>query len=272
MQGLAPVSRFLARAGSPCHAQADRPAAQGNVPLCHRQSAALFDTDCFIMVVRIPPGESVLHMSDEAPEDDPYELAPVAPRLNVPPLPQDQPGHIAAAPQPASRVLAYRSALVPGSNSGRSALDVEKFIRQTVPLWLLTGGLLIEGLVTFLRFPKNPNAAIVHLLLNVGIGTVLMMAGVVIAARVRQIDIGSIATALLRLAALIVAVAAVSDILAPIAFIVPFGGLALLVLNFVLYFALLGTFFDLDQSDTWYCLCVIVLINLGVYFSVRFLL
>jgi hypothetical protein len=36
--------------------------------------------------------------------------------------------------------------------------------------------------------------------------------------------------------------------------------------QFVLYFALLGALFDLDESDTWYCMMVIFLIRLLVYF------
>ena len=30
-------------------------------------------------------------------------------------------------------------------------------------------------------------------------------------------------------------------------------------------------FFDLDESDTWYCVSVIFLINLAVYFAMMFL-
>jgi hypothetical protein len=44
------------------------------------------------------------------------------------------------------------------------------------------------------------------------------------------------------------------------------GGLAGLGVQFVLYFALLGALFDLDESDTWYCVWVIFLVRLAVYF------
>jgi hypothetical protein len=38
------------------------------------------------------------------------------------------------------------------------------------------------------------------------------------------------------------------------------------VAEFVLYFALLGVLFELDESDTWYCVCVIFLVRLAAYF------
>jgi hypothetical protein len=57
----------------------------------------------------------------------------------------------------------------------------------------------------------------------------------------------------------------------PIALFIPFGGIAVLIVNFILYFALLGMFFDLDESDTWYCVSVIFLVNLAVHFAMMFL-
>jgi hypothetical protein len=37
--------------------------------------------------------------------------------------------------------------------------------------------------------------------------------------------------------------------------------------EFVLYFALLGALFDLDQGDTWYCVLVIFLVRVAVFFT-----
>lgn len=50
---------------------------------------------------------------------------------------------------------------------------------------------------------------------------------------------------------------------------VPFGWLIVWVLVFCFYFALIGAFFDLDQSDTWYCVMIIFLIRLAVALAVR---
>jgi hypothetical protein len=101
-------------------------------------------------------------------------------------------------------------------------------------------------------------------------GTVLMLAGVMLTAKIRGIEIGSFWSAALRVAAISVAPAAVGDILMPLAWLIPFGGLLQLGVQFVLYFALLGVLFDMDESDTWYCVMMIFLINLGIYFLLRF--
>jgi len=94
----------------------------------------------------------------------------------------------------------------------------------------------------------------------------LMMVGVFLAAKFRGIQIGSFWTAVLKLAAISVAPSAVGDLLMPIAMLVPlFGGLLVLIVQFILYFALLGALFDLEESDTWWCVWVIFLIYLGVF-------
>jgi hypothetical protein len=89
---------------------------------------------------------------------------------------------------------------------------------------------------------------------------------VLLAAKIRKIDIGSFWSAALRLAAIGVAPIAVTDLLWPLRYVMCLGGLLILGVQFVLYFALLGALFDLDQSDTWYCVLVIFLVYLGVYF------
>jgi hypothetical protein len=153
-------------------------------------------------------------------------------------------------------------------------LDVEKVTKQSLPLWLLTVGLLVECAITFFRAKfwwSDPNLAILHLLFNVGLSTIVMMIGVLIAAKVRQISIGSLPSAMLRLAALIIATDAVSDLLTPAAYFIPAGGIVLLLANFALYFALLGTLFDLDEDDTWYCVCVIFILHVALYFALLFL-
>ena len=39
------------------------------------------------------------------------------------------------------------------------------------------------------------------------------------------------------------------------------------VIDLYMPLALLGALFGLDQSDTWYCVCVIFLVNVATYFS-----
>jgi hypothetical protein len=46
---------------------------------------------------------------------------------------------------------------------------------------------------------------------------------------------------------------AVGNLVMPVAtFVSFFGGLGVLAMQFVPYFALLGALFDLEESDTWY--------------------
>jgi len=210
-----------------------------------------------------------------------YPSVPISPDLSGDEMGRDPYAIAPATPQKATRVkpvealpmsaLVYRSG-APGAV--KRELDVDKLTKQTLPLWLLTIGLLVEGGITYLRatyWSMSPNIVLLYFLLDVGVGTLVMMAGVLIAARVRQIPIGSIPGAMLRLAALIIATDAASDILMPIALFIPAGGILLLLVNFALYFALLGTFFDLDESDTWYCVSVIFILHVAMYFGVRFL-
>ena len=75
-----------------------------------------------------------------------------------------------------------------------------------------------------------------------------------------------------RLAAISVAPAAAADLLAPMFALIPLGGLVLLVAQFAVYFALIGALFDLDQNDTWYCVCVIFLVRLAVFFTLMYAL
>ena len=61
-------------------------------------------------------------------------------------------------------------------------------------------------------------------------------------------------------------------VLGPVFAFIPFGGLIVWVVEFCLYFALLGVFFDLDESDTWYCVCIIFMVSLAGYFLLPWIL
>jgi hypothetical protein len=197
-----------------------------------------------------------------AEEDDLYDLAP-------PTVPQTAAPKRKAGGAPVSGVvpLAYRTP--PGGPSART--DERKLKDQYLPLWLLGGGVAIEVVAAFLRQHTVEGA-----LRSVGIeligGTILMLAGIMLAARWRAIELGRFWTVVLKLAAISVAPSAVVRIFSPMLNFIPFGGLVGWVGEFVLYFALLGVLFDLDESDTWYCVCVIFLVRLAVYFALLALL
>jgi hypothetical protein len=136
-----------------------------------------------------------------------------------------------------------------------------------MPLWLLGGGVAVEVIAAFLRDGLAPIA-----LIDVGFeliaGTVVMLAGIFLAARLRGLQLGSFWIAAFKLSAISVAPAAALDLVSPLLRVVPLGGLLGLAGNFVLYFALLGALFDLEESDTWYCVWVIFLVRLAVYFAI----
>jgi hypothetical protein len=100
-------------------------------------------------------------------------------------------------------------------------------------------------------------------------GTPLALLAVFIAARSRGFKLGPLPEAILKLMAVTIAPSAAMLLLQyPLSY-VPFGFVLAIVAWFVLYFALIGVFFDLDQSDTWLCVWLIFLINFGVSIASR---
>jgi hypothetical protein len=192
-----------------------------------------------------------------------YDFAPQAPAAveAVVPLKSSMP------------TLAYRMppTATPGDSGGR--VDTETLKNRHIPLWLLGGGAVIELISSLIWERGGLGAAMNHVVVQIVGGTVLMMIGVFLAAKIRGVQIGSFWTAALKLAAISVAPAAVGDLVAPIAILVPFfGGLVVLGVQFVLYFALLGALFDLEESDTWYFVWVIFFIDLGFFVLMRWVL
>jgi hypothetical protein len=137
------------------------------------------------------------------------------------------------------------------------------------PLWLIGCSVVIR-VAGALWMSRIPEASVSVALFRVGaemiIGTIVMLAGVLAAAKFRGIQLGSFWVAILKLSAVSIAPSAVTTLLTPMLGFIPFGGLILWAIGFATYFALLGTFFDLDESDTWYCVMVIFVINVAIYF------
>lgn len=193
-------------------------------------------------------------------DDEMYDLAPggAAPEKPAP--------AVAAGPPPgASPTLSYRTppALDPGVQD--RGVDPDLLKKRYAPLWILCGGLVVEIVSEYFQHAGNLQGALMDIGIGLIAGTIIMLAGVMFAAKVRQIDIGSFGSAALRLAAVSVAPGAVVTLLQPLAHIFCFGWIILLGIQFLLYFALLGALFDLDESDTWFCVITIFVINLGVY-------
>jgi hypothetical protein len=196
-------------------------------------------------------------MGDPSPDDAEYDLAP--PTASV--TPAQRPKRSDASSR-APAVLCYQT----GKTDPAAPAEPEAIKNFYMPAWLLCGGIVIETAAAFLR-RGSTQLALERLGIGLAAGTVLMLVGVLIAARVRQIDLGNFWTAVFKLAAISIAPGAVVTLLSPVLDHIPFGGLIGWVGEFVLYFALIGALFDLDQDDTWYCVAVIFLVQLGVYFA-----
>ena len=158
--------------------------------------------------------------------------------------------------------LAYQAAPV-GVERG---FDERRFTDFQLPLALLCGGIVIEVVAGLFR-TSTFELAMRHVGIDLIAGTILMLAGIIPAARWRGVELGSFWTVVLKLAAITVAPSAVVRLVSPVLNVVPLGWLVGWIGEFVLYFALLGVLFDLDESDTWYCVCVIFLVRLAVYFT-----
>lgn len=159
------------------------------------------------------------------------------------------------------RTLAYLSP----KDQARAGNDPQTIRDLYLPLWLLGGGVLVEVIGAAIR-ERNVTAALMYVGVELVFGTIVMLAGLLLVSRIRQIDLGRFWVAVFKLSAVSVAPAALVTLLTPALNVIPLGMLLGWAGGFVLYFALLGALFDLDQSDTWYCVCVIFLVRLAVYF------
>ncbi|MFI5381248.1 MAG: hypothetical protein ACHRHE_18275 [Tepidisphaerales bacterium] len=197
-----------------------------------------------------------------APTDDLYDIAPETARLA---------SAVPTVAPPQETVLAYQR---PGAATVAAPVDAyfpDKVKDFQMPLVLLAGGVIIECIAGWWTSSRTGGGAL-HALSRIGIevvlGTGLMLVALFAAARFRGIDLGRFWTAVLKLAAISVAPSALMTLLmVSLRFVPVFGGLLAWVAGFCFYFALIGAFFDLDQSDTWYCVMVIFLVKLAVFFA-----
>jgi hypothetical protein len=194
----------------------------------------------------------------ESPQDPPqdataYDLAAQPPRREP------------VTPAPPKIALAYRAP----KDESPSQSDPETLKNLHMPMWLLGGGVAIEVVAALLAQRGGIVAALATVAAQLIVGTVFMLIGILWAVKFRGIALGPFWIAVFKIAAISVAPAAPVAIFTPFLNHLPLGGLIGLAAEFVLCFALLGVLFDLDQSDTWYCVCVIFIAHLAVYFSLE---
>jgi len=103
-------------------------------------------------------------------------------------------------------------------------------------------------------------------------GTIVMLGAIFFAAKRRGFKIGRFWAAVLKLSAVSLAPSAVMTLLSLFLRFVPFGDIINWIVGFCLYFALIGAFFDLDEPDTWYCVAIMFIVNIGIWLGARWLL
>lgn len=175
--------------------------------------------------VRCPCGQVLRCPDAPVPDDVMYDLAP------EPGKPQRSHGPA----KPIVSTLSYQTPrkVIPAGQP--TSADTETLKNQYIPLWLLGGGVVIELFAAFVLNWHNLPAAMIRVSVGIIGGTILMLAGVFLTAKIRGIQIGSFWSAALRLAAISVAPAAIGDLIMPITRVIPFiGGLLQLGVQFVL--------------------------------------
>jgi len=102
--------------------------------------------------------------------------------------------------------------------------------------------------------------------LEMVVGSAVLLVAILIAGKRRQIDFGPLPVAVFKLFAIVLGPTGVALLAAPLFIWIPgAGGLIYWIVEFCLYFAFIGALFDLDQSDTWYCVKVAFLVRIAIY-------
>jgi hypothetical protein len=163
-------------------------------------------------------------------------------------------------PSEAPGVLSYRA---PGLDKPPMA-DAEEIKDRYLPVGVLIGGVAIELLVAAI-WPRRASQPLLEMVTDLTFGTALLMLAMWIASRLRHIDLGRPRDALLKLAAISIGPAAMLQFAWPILVILPLGIIVGFTAEFVLFFALLGAMFDLDEADTWFCVMLIFIVRVASY-------
>ena len=200
---------------------------------------------------------TIVRMTDPAHDEGVYDFAE-----ELPPKKAVKPLRLEAPATPG--VLPYRAF----KEDKPKPADTETIKDVYLPLGLLAGGVLVETLAAAI-WSHHVASALAEMTVDLTLGTGVMLGAMMLAAKLRNINLGKIGVAAYKLAAISIAPAALVEFLAPIARYIPLGGILGLVLEFVLFFALLGALFDLDESDTWYCVWTIFLTRVGIYVLLR---
>jgi hypothetical protein len=184
--------------------------------------------------------------------EKPTRAAPTITPHHVMPLEYRRPGALAAEPPAADRWFPDRvkDLYLPATLIGLGVL-----VRLGYYL-LWRGG--ASGIVSVLN----------NIALEMVVGSAVLLVAILIAGRLRRIDFGPLPVAVFKLFAVVLGPEGAALLAAPLFIWIPLaGGLIYWIIEFCLYFAFLGALFDLDQSDTWYCVMVAMVVRIALYFG-----
>lgn len=146
----------------------------------------------------------------------------------------------------------------------------QRVIDLHLPLWALTGGIVIEVAVALVRGRESLAAVrgeMIAVAIALSVGTVATIAGMFVAAWLERIDLGPWRIAAFKLAATSVAATGAGALIHMIFGPIPIAGLLSLGGEFIVCFALIGALFTLDHGQTWFCVIVIFVVNLAVFLA-----
>jgi hypothetical protein len=194
-------------------------------------------------------------------DDNLYEIAPGTPATK-PRVAREQGGRTPG------RENLTQPAPLPYAQKHEVEFPPEDVIHRKAPIVLLAAGLTILFAMAWRdATPGNVLDAFGRLGTELLLSTALMLGCVYLAARVRQFNVGPFSQAIIKLMAVSVAPLGAMVLASLVLRFIPFGWIAVAIGGFCLHFALLGVFFDLDQEDTWYVVCIIFIANVAVQFA-----
>jgi hypothetical protein len=201
--------------------------------------------------------------SPSTSDEELYDLAPSP----EPATPASAPAHAVHATVPGpQQTIQYQRAEVTAA-SGADRYFPDRIRDLWLPVALIGGGTVIEFGSALLHGRGSLETAARGVAL-VGLGmlvnTVLMLVAIFIVAKLRDISFGPLPTALLKLCAISITPGAAAAFVSWL----PLGGLIGLIVSFIVYFALIGALFELDESDTWWCVIIVFGVKLLVVFII----
>lgn len=142
-----------------------------------------------------------------------------------------------------------------------------------LPLGLIAGGTVIEVLIAVFGSSMSLHRAFLGVGAYVIVNTVLMLATVFVVAKIWRIGFGPVPTAIIKLCGISIGPGAIGSVVSLVlGFLSCIGALIGWLVGCVLYFALIGALFDLEETETWtVCISVFIVKLLLVVFILRML-